>query len=42
MIMFHDPDEDAQDVRDAEDALAEAGESVPAKELWAELDLTDG
>jgi hypothetical protein len=31
--------EDAADLRDAREALAEEGESIPAERLWAELGL---
>jgi hypothetical protein len=41
VIEFHDPDGDLEDVRDAEDAVAEPGESVPAEQLWADLGLSD-
>lgn len=41
MITFHDPDEDREDAQDAEDALAESGEPIPAADLWTELGVDD-
>lgn len=40
MIIFPGRD-DTEDLADVEGALAEAGKSVPAEEVWAELGLAD-
>lgn len=42
MTLIPEPtDEDREDARNAEAALAEPGKPVPAEELWAELGLAD-